>query len=923
MESRCTQQADPLAPPPEQDADKDQEEEARVEAAYIGVGCNRTSGAASWGPSGLYAYGAHAAIAILDPRPPGTLVTTLPGHRAAVTCVDWLPRSSSSSSEELHFLVSGGADGGLLVWAYAPASRAWRRAAHLPAAHAKAVTCVRGLGTLLASGSSDGLVRLWGVDAAAGGGLAERGSVRVPGARAVVALAVARLRQGQQEADSAAVVLAVAGLDNLVHLCVGAGAADGTGFSPACELRGHQDWVRGLDFYEPPEQPEGQQQQCEEQGAALYLASCSQDRSIRVWKIAPRDRPSGGSAAGGRSRSLKSYIEGPAFAAGGTAYQTSVESVLTGHEDWVYSVRWKPAAGSDGAGMCVLSASMDRTMTMWAPSSSAGGGGVWVDEVSVGELEHSAVGFYGGAWSPAGDAVMAHAHAGSLHLWERVRTDGGGGQEQWRPRAVAAGHFAPVVDVAWAAHAGAPFLVSASLDQTTRAVAPWRRKENGRLASSWHEIARPQVHGHALACVAVLPGGEGYVSGAEEKVARVFDAPGAFLDTLAAMAGVRGSGGGGGGAKPSSTAAPRAVGANMSALGLSQKPIYVHAGAGGPEHDTTTNSTDSLDTLPPLPAAAPAAVAEPPLEEHLAHHTLWPESHKLYGHGNEVYAAACSRSGGLLATACKAAALEHAEIWLWDTGTWRAVGRVRAHVLTVTQMEFSPDDAWLLSVSRDRHFCLSSSSSSSSSSPSSQQQQQQQPSGYEVRHRREAHKRVIWACGWSPCGRVFATGSRDKAVKLWGVPAAAAAAAGQQDQDQQAHKVELVATLAAFKSSVTSLAWTRSHQLQAKEVVGVDYALAVGLESGVLQLWRVTGTDASGDGGTTSLSLDVRLVMQFQEQLCHVAAVHRLCWRETEEEGEEEEEEEAGLQLASCGADHAVRIFNVRLSKRGRQRQAR
>lgn len=107
--------------------------------------------------------------------------------------------------------------------------------------------------------------------------------------------------------------------------------------------------------------------------------------------------------------------------------------------------------------------------------------------------------------------------------------------------------------------------------QTSRVFSAWSREFFLEDGEAWHEIARPQVHGHDINCVTIIrgKGNHRFVSGAEEKVARVFEAPLSFLKTVNHAT-----------SQDSSFADDLPVnvqilGANMSALGLSQKPIYV------------------------------------------------------------------------------------------------------------------------------------------------------------------------------------------------------------------------------------------------------------------------------------------------------------------------------------------------------------
>ncbi|XP_068642219.1 elongator complex protein 2 [Aristolochia californica] len=819
-----------------------------VERLFIGAGCNRIVSNVSWGACDLVAFGAQNSVVLFCPKL-AQIQTTLPGHKSVVNCTFWLPSSRDASKvqqNEEHFLLSGSADGIIMVWGILHKEKKWRHIVQVPQAHKKGVTCITGIMichsvAIFASTSSDGSIFIWEMTFPSSSGgdckLSFMETLSV-GSKPMVALSLAELH-----GEMGRLILAMGGLDNKVHLYCGEQSGK---FIYTCELNGHTDWIRSLDFSLPLVTGSDKD--------SLLLASSSQDRSIRIWKIELLPSVANSEVPYRKEEiGLASYIEGPSFIAGGSNYQVSLESLLIGHEDWVYSVKWQPPIRESQEQnkwhqpQSILSASMDKTMMIWRPEKTTG---IWINVVTVGELSHCALGFYGGHWGPGGDAILAHGYGGSFHMWKNI----GGNIENWQPQVVPSGHSAAVTDITWAR--SGDYLLSVSHDQTTRIFAPWENEPCCGDQFSWHEIARPQVHGHDINCVTIIQG-KGYhrfVSGADEKVARVFEAPLSFLKTLChAKLEKPGSLG-------DSFEDTQILGANMSALGLSQKPIYVNAANDG----LNRTSLDAPDSLETIPDAIPIVLTKPPLEEQLAWHTLWPESHKLYGHGNELFSLCCDHEGELVASSCKAQSAAVAEIWLWEVGSWRAVGRVQSHTLTVTQMEFSHDDRYLLAVSRDRQFSIFSIKKSETKEVA-----------YELIARHEAHKRILWACSWNPYSHEFATGSRDKTVKIWAV--------------ENESSVKQLMVLPTFKSSVTALSW-----------VGLDRSrnsgfLAVGLEDGLIEVWTLSG-------GVSALK-----VVRFDPLLCHVSTVHRLTWRKAEVD-----EGCGSIELASCGADHSVRVFQVK-----------
>lgn len=222
-------------------------------------------------------------------------------------------------------------------------------------------------------------------------------------------------------------------------------------FVHACELKGHTDWIRSLDFSLPLQE--------NSETPTLLLVSSSQDKGIRIWKMALLESHANNKK---EETSLASYIKGPIFSAHSSSYQISLESLLIGHEDWVYSVAWQPSKclSIDGIKFyqpqSILSASMDKTMMIWQPEKTTG---IWMNVVTVGELSHCALGFYGGHWSPNGDSILAHGYGGSFHLWKNVGID----FDDWKPQKVPSGHFAAVSDISWAREG--EYLLSISHDQ--------------------------------------------------------------------------------------------------------------------------------------------------------------------------------------------------------------------------------------------------------------------------------------------------------------------------------------------------------------------------------------------------------------------------------------------------------------------------
>lgn len=209
----------------------------------------------------------------------------------------------------------------------------------------------------------------------------------------------------------------------------------------------------------------------------------------------------------------------------------------------------------------------------------------------------------------------------------------------------------------------------------------------------------------------------------------------------------------------------------------------------------------------------------PPTEETLMQNTLWPEVQKLYGHGYEIFAVTATNDGTILASSCRATNEEHAQIILWDTSTWKQIQKLPSHQLTVTQMKFSPNKRWLLSVSRDRRWTLFENDNTNSDVMLYNYKL------YATTDKRNGiHSRIIWTCDWTHDSKYFATGSRDGKIVAW----------HQSDTDSGTSLKGFCAlsTLELAKNdSVTACAFASCQTSN-----DCDYLAAIGLETGRIHI---------------------------------------------------------------------------------------
>jgi elongator complex protein 2 len=695
-------------------------------------------------------------------------------------------------------------------------------------------------------------------------------------------------------------------------------------------LTGHENWITSLAWNVSDSSPMPH--------LSVFLATGSQDDRIRLWKFTTTPHNSGPldeapplkdetvSPSPSRVDELGVAVESDsddedeAFRVAdedaanesrldildpscGTITRVTLEALLLGHEDNVTSICWHPNPLSYyGSEYLLISSSMDRTILLWAPGKADG---IWIPISRVGaaggilggSIGSTLLGFVNVAVDPVGGlSLIGQAYGGALHSWtmdsslletfvsapdsgtssplDAMDVEERAALVHWKASPCVTGHFNGVTDLCWEASRG-DYLLTVSSDQTCRLWAPVSHRKKEVSDSIWVELARPQVHGYDLCAIASASSSRHrhlMVSGADEKELRVFDATKTTIRTLKAIVGGFSESGE---VDPDSARVDRAFipSLGLSNLASANDGAEEDAGSGSDHRVTDSFENSSVDRL------------RLPLERDLGVITLWPEVQKMFGHNSELFCLASSAAARtspelkqgaseddtvLVASSTKARDVENAAIRIWDVAKGQCVQVLKGgHKSTVATLAFSPCGHFLVSSGKDRRLCLWSRPGAGSEFRLAWAQD-------------GAHKRIVWSADFVPHdGRFLVSGSRDGCIRLWRL--------GAEMSVQELYHFAPTFTRLGKPDAVTALSFAP------KPPSGVSALLAVGLESGRLELWRLP----------LEPGLLPVVVYSFPSWQCHAAAVTKLAWRPCRDA------EQGQVMLASASLDHGCRIYEI------------
>ncbi|KAK6464150.1 WD40-repeat-containing domain protein [Scheffersomyces coipomensis] len=807
-----------------------------IKQEAIFIGANRQSFVVDYNKSeNLVAYGAGNTIALWNPLAENHIgvESTLKKHTKEVTGVRFIPNSP--------YIVSSGEDNEVNVWKKSENSYKLHESL---SGHEHSITCLSVINEkIFVTGGADGNIILWVYNS-------EEQSFKLSH-KFQVKFNFFPLTLALQDIDTNGnYILAVGGTTSNLYIYSFTLLQNGTidHFNQSALLTGHEDWIKCLQFVADIEHK------------SYILASGSQDRYIRLWRLKLNELIDD-SDEDEMKLILLSNKQYKFNIGEHDRGAISFEALLVGHDDWVTGLQWHPSYKTDGVTgekrLQLLSSSADTALMVWEMDVESG---IWVCVNRLGELSikgaSTATGASGGFWSclwfvddkTGSQYILSNGKTGSIRVYRSTDSEA----KTFESTLGVTGAVKEVTGLTWSLNG--EYFTSVSLDQTARLFAPWTAN---REFKSWHEFARPQIHGYDMICIDNVTNTK-FVSGGDEKILRVFEITNSIYKLLKNLCNID--------VVPQDQVESLPEAASLPVLGLSNKADNEQQEVGQAAQEQQDADEDK-EATPVEKEDILASLTGPPLEDYLQRYTLFPELEKLYGHGYEITCCATSPNGLLIASACRSNSSKHAVIRIFNVGKdfQQSPQVLEGHNLTITSLEFSPDGQYLLAVSRDRQFSLWRVSNEAEGQ-------------FElVELNTKASSRILWDCSWLPInqfGSFFLTASRDKTVKLW------------QVNDT---KVESI-SVAKVDEPVISVSCYRANLIDNFAVI------SFGLENGNISVYKI-------DLSTTEK--DFQLVAKFDTTITPDERISKLSF------SSKLHEKDSQFLLAVASKDTSTRLYSI------------